>query len=687
MKRDFIYIILSLLIVNISIILNIPLLRQGLPFIFFTFIPGFLLLKILKIKTQLSQLIVFSVALSVSFLYLIGLFVNMVFPAKPLGYSFLISSNLIVLFLTFILRNEELFNFQATFDMSEIKFYIMGIILPFLVILGSYLLNKFNSNLLILFSIAYLIAYIVIVLRFKIEGLSYPFIIWILSLSLLFMVSLRTDYLISGDTVVEYNLFKVSAASFKWILGPIPYALRESYNACISITLLPTLYYFMSNLNTFYIFKLFLIFIISFIPLSIYRLNSLFLSEEKSFMNTLLFISYYQFIYAISNLRTLIATLYFVLIVLLIFDEAIPKMKKSILLLIFAVSLVFSHYSTTYVTFIFILTSFIILNILKRYQKNQAYSPKGFTITFTIFIFVMLFLWYALINFYSSSFDNFVGFLKNTLISFMDAFRFDMYHEEGQRIFGIGLKWPAEYINMAVYYITMFTILIGFLGELLKRLKGISMFEDEFFVFMTLAMAILASTIVLPYISKGYGSARVLLFCLVVLSPCFILGADKISNILSSITRYRISFDVKYVSLLIIFSFLFTNIGVVYQVFGDHHSMIFNNDGFQYETAALHKEELYGALWLNETKGTLKLVSGDRYTHERLTGFGLHLETEVSSNNFSNDTYIFLRKGVLSTGKFYIRDFDYENLDQVFKYMDKTNKIYDNGGTVILEHI
>lgn len=680
MRRDFIYIVLFLLIVNISIVLDMPFFRQILPFMFFTFIPGFLLLRILKIKTPLSQLTVFSVAMSVSFLYLTGLFVNTVFPVKPLSYPFLIVSNIIVLFLTAMLREEEIFNFQVNFDKTEIKLYIMGLILPFLVIVGSYVLNKFNNNLLIVFSIVYLLFYIIVALKAK--NLSYAFVIWILAVSLLFMVSLRTDYLISGDTPVEYNLFKVSASAFKWNAGSIPYSLRPEYNTCLSITILPTLYYYMSNLNGFYIFKVFLIFIVSFVPVAIYRLNSIFLPEKKSFLNTLLFISYYQFIYSISNLRTLIAILYFVLIVLLIFDESMPKIRRSIISLIFALSLVFSHYSTTYITFLFLIIAFIVLILLKKYQGNQVYQNRV-TAAFTIFLFVMLFLWYAMINFHTSSFDHFITFLQNTMISLTDAFRFDMYHESGQRIFGIGLKWPVEYINMLVYYITLSTISIGFLSEFVKRFKdNDSIFEDTYIVFMTISMAILAATIILPYISIGYGPERVLIFCLVTLTPCFSVGVGKIHEILRWMTRYRVNFDLNHVGILILFLFLFTNIGLIYQIFGDHHSMVFNNDGFQYETLALHKEEYYGSLWLNETKENLKFVTGDRYTSERLTCFGLHLER--SSISFSNNSYLFLRKGVLDTGRFYNGDFDYENIDDLFKDIGKIDKIYDNGGSQIL---
>jgi len=681
MRKDIIYILLLLLITDLSIILDIPILRQSLPFIFFTLIPGLLILKSLKLEMDLSRFSVLSVALSVSFLYLTGLLVNTLFPVRPLSYPFLVISNLLIVLLTLILREEKLFDFQITFKRAESKIYLAGLILPLIVIIGSYLLNKCNNNFLIIISLIYLLIYVVMIFRVKDVNLSYAFIIWILSISLVFMVSLRTDYLISGDTPVEYNLFKASASEFKWSLTPPPYSLRPSYNTCLSITILPSLYYYMTGLNGFYIFKIFLISIVSLVPVAIYELNTLFLSRQDSFLNTLLFISYYQFIYSISNMRTFIATLYFVLIILLIFDESLPRIKRSLLSLIFVVSLVFSHYSTTYAAFIFLAVAFIIISALNVYQKNQTRMTR-FTLTFILFLFVLLFLWYALINSHTSIFDQFVSFLKNTLTSLNDAFKDDMYSASGQRILGVGLKWPAEYINLLVYYIVMFTIFIGFLSELINRVKRMgSKFNDDYLILMTVSMAILASVILMPYVSKGYGPERLLIFCLVTLSTCFVLGVDKINTIINKIFNNN-NIDLNIISVVIIILFLFTNIGVIYQIFGDHHSLIFNNDGYQYETTTLHKEELYGALWLNATKNNLKFVWGDRYTSERLVCFGLHLYPE-GGDQPSNNTYIFLRKGIICTGKFYTGDFDFKNLDRDYD-LSTYNELYDNGGTRIL---
>ena len=80
-KKWLIIVIVMLLSINIAILLDIPILRQILGLLFLTILPGLLILMALKLdKIGLTEKIVLSVGLSVSFLMLFGfLITNMVF--------------------------------------------------------------------------------------------------------------------------------------------------------------------------------------------------------------------------------------------------------------------------------------------------------------------------------------------------------------------------------------------------------------------------------------------------------------------------------------------------------------------------------------------------------------------------------------------------------------------------------
>ena len=76
--RDWIILVVLLLfLTDLSIIFNIPNLRPALSFLFFTFIPGILILQILRLnKIDLLKKIVLWVGVSVSFLLIIGIILN-----------------------------------------------------------------------------------------------------------------------------------------------------------------------------------------------------------------------------------------------------------------------------------------------------------------------------------------------------------------------------------------------------------------------------------------------------------------------------------------------------------------------------------------------------------------------------------------------------------------------------------
>ena len=89
-KEYFSILISILLLTDLVILLNIPLLRQILGFLVFTTIPGLLILYILKLnKIEFLKKFVLSVGLSVTFLMFGGLLVNSFYPLilKPLSLA------------------------------------------------------------------------------------------------------------------------------------------------------------------------------------------------------------------------------------------------------------------------------------------------------------------------------------------------------------------------------------------------------------------------------------------------------------------------------------------------------------------------------------------------------------------------------------------------------------------------
>ena len=75
LPKSLLYLLALQCIVSISIVLNVPFVRQISGFLYLTFIMGFLLIRVFGLETSNTvEPLLFSVGLSVSFLMFIGLF-------------------------------------------------------------------------------------------------------------------------------------------------------------------------------------------------------------------------------------------------------------------------------------------------------------------------------------------------------------------------------------------------------------------------------------------------------------------------------------------------------------------------------------------------------------------------------------------------------------------------------------
>jgi len=104
---------------DISIILNVPVLRQVLGFTTLTLLPGFLLIQIVRVSANRLEKILYAVGLSVSFLVFVPLMMNFVYPrigiAQPISLLPLAATfSLILAILTVVGYKKGAFDFQIT---------------------------------------------------------------------------------------------------------------------------------------------------------------------------------------------------------------------------------------------------------------------------------------------------------------------------------------------------------------------------------------------------------------------------------------------------------------------------------------------------------------------------------------------------------------------------------------------
>ena len=724
-KKCFYILIIALIITDLAIFSNIPFLRQILGFLFLTLLPGLLILQILKLnKIGFTEKFVLSVGLSISFLMFFGLLINNL--SLSLGYEtplsitpLFISLNLAFILLIIIgyKTNKEAFSFTTpdfNLNTAEKAFLIIPITFPALSIFGMHVMNTADNNIILMFLLFLIPIYVAFVcfLNKKFPKRFYPVVIFLISISLLLLLSLRSNHLIGMDVHTEYYYFRTTLDNFHWSAFG-----HSTLDACLAISLLPTIYQFILNIPSEFLYKILPSLIYSVSPLVIYVISKKYVEESYAFLASCFFMFQSNFLFTEYNARANIAMFFFAFAMMALFSDKIDPLKKRVLFIVFMASCMVSHYSTTYIFFFAMAGTFIGMEMLsKKYTFKKVIS-----LTITILFFSMIFFWYSQVT--ETAFNAGVRFVEET---FSNLNRFFVEESRGgpaQSLLGKGImeKGIPHKIQFVFTWLTFALIGIGVI-TLIRRYKEMSFpelklkkpdflkdkFEVGYFVLALACSGLLATVIAVPYITVGYGLDRMYPLAITILSVFFVIGGITLSKhfffwqkktcakrkscfFKGENTSQQIQKDTQVWAYLIILLVLIPHFlsvtGVTYQMFGYQRAITLNSEGEQYNVYYVHDQESYGARWLRDN-GELK----NTMIYTDLTG-GTMLVSQAGILKY--DYYSLLVEDRKINGYIYLRYYnvvDDKILDRqneehnIAEYQDKfveKSKIYNNGGSEV----
>ncbi len=692
-RKWFITVILTLFLTDLIILLDISWLRSFVPFLYFTFMPGFLILQIFRLnKLNFLKKSILWIGLSISFLIFVGLLLNSLYPfiAQPLSLnSVLISFNIIILALALLAykRNKNDFN-KKNINLNLDKLtspVIFPLLFPFMAILGTYLMNNWENNV-VLLSMLILIPLYLIVLTFlkdKVNNVVYPLSLWMISMSLLLMNGLSSSHLMGRDIHIEFYCFQLTLDGFHWDISKF----YDTFNACLSITILPTIYQVLSNINGEYIFKLFFPLIGSTVPLIIYTISKKYLEDKYAFFASLILVSMAFFAFeSMAIVRQMISLMFFFLAIFVLFDTEITKNAKKMLFLIFIISVVVSHYSTAYMAFIFTMPILALpfLKSIFRKIRNSKESIKFTNFDVIAVYLIALGIWYSIIAFIQvNKVTNVVG----TITSLSGDAGTGTFLAESTTdsmvlaMLGIGLKSLPNVISAFVHDALFIILALGIIALIWKYNYFKEKFESGFYLGVIISIILLVLFVVTPYISLYYGAERVFFQSLVFLAPVVVIGAKVIAK---GIKKPKLDI---FILLILVISVFSCNTFLQYHFLGEPHSPFYEKVGEVRDEYYIHDQEVISAKWLNNYRiNDLKVYSDGIGGSRIMLGFSPDLP---NSTNFSvrgivfNNGYTFLGYVNVKNGIIYKSILDpspREDFNYVFK--NKT-RIYDNGGSEV----
>jgi uncharacterized membrane protein len=378
-------------------------------------LPGALLIMIFKIKRLFFwEWLFYSTGLSILFLEIGGVlinclgFVNLLNFKNPLSFnSLLISFNIftVALFiLAWIRQKGSLFHLNIQ-PVKDKVFYLIPLIFPLLAIFGAISINNGGSNLLTLSLLLSIGVFIIVLTQLKKSASNnlFAYSLFFIGLSMLFTTSLRSYFITGHDITKEYYVFNLTNSHQLWDLS----FYKDAYNACLSITVLPTVLTNLLKIEDMYIYKVIYQILFALCPVIIYYVARKFSSKVFAFLSAIYFIAFPTFFNDMPMLnRQEIAFIFFgILLYVLIVSENLSDKLKALMFVIFAFGVIISHYSTNYVLLALLSMCYIIrlayqfvhshkmFNFLRTPPKDKFTDSSIISIRVLIVIFALTFLW------------------------------------------------------------------------------------------------------------------------------------------------------------------------------------------------------------------------------------------------------------------------------------------------------
>ncbi len=463
------------------------------------------------------------------------------------------------------------------------------------------------------------------------------------SISLILANCLRSNYLVGWDIHQEFLVFKLTNLHNIWNIN----AFRDAYNACLSITILPTIIRNLTGIDQLSIYKVVFPMIISLISVVVYQIGKRLTTGRLAYAGAFAFLLQAQFFTQLPALmRQGIAFLFFGLIIDSLIREDINQKQKNYLVLIFGTGIILSHYSTNYVTLVLLLLAKIVAVLFNKFWPSRE---KSGSIQFWVLgvLFAVTFLWNVLITetagglwqtatktfsnmgsvFSLENKSDFVksvfykrtdttsivnDYWKKSLESTKNPQYFEKYRIEPVSL-SMGYPKTAKdpvplYFNIFIPWLFRLTILFGLYTLIREEVKHRN---NPTIISLGVAMfSVTGLMIVLPFVSVNYNFERLLQQMLFLLAPISAVGLAKFFELTKFI-------PVTPFVVILYASYLISTTGVLDHFVYKNGNWMFDNIGEQYYRYYSTEGEVQGINWLKEKTEPGIVLYSDKYSKLR----------------------------------------------------------------------
>ncbi|HSX32754.1 MAG TPA: DUF2206 domain-containing protein [Candidatus Saccharimonadales bacterium] len=615
-----------------------------------------------------------------------------------------------------------------------------AILLPFLAVGGAITLNNGGGNYLAMAAMGGVAAYFMtLAWKRHTTGKWNAVGLYSICLALLLGTSMRGWNITGHDIMQEYQVFQLTLQHAAWHMSYY----QDAYNACMSITILPTMFQQLTGLPPQYVFKFVYQLLFAGIAPIMYTTIKPYVSRKTALLAVFTFLAFPTFLTDITMLnRQEIALLCFALSMQAGLDKHLGRREKTVLGLIFLIGMILSHYSTSYVAVgmlvLSLLTSIVYILILNKFFKRPGPKRKFGTSIYrpivTIGALLTIFAWNTLAthtsNNIAKTLDGVVtsvphllqhvgtstaspasvvsGKTNNTTINKYVAqtvqrrvLPANQYYptqtlaqapttELQPLVTGSALRSVSpsvllrffNYVRQAYAVLIEVLIVFGVMLFMLRRLR--SKLPTQYMMLGLGGLLIVVLQVALPAGVVDYGLLRVIQQSLLVLALPIVLSCQWL------LTKLRVSINwrPRLVAVALTVFFLLLSGFVPTLTGGFRPVLALSNSGFYYEAYYTHQDEISADQWLvaNSPKGSR--VYADEFARRKLIAYSnstIFAQSVLTPAGIPVDSYVYLSYGNTTFNEvpvYYGPDLIYHDVPYKFLTTNK-NLLYSSGSVLI----
>jgi uncharacterized membrane protein len=404
-----------------------------------------------------------------------------------------------------------------------------------------------------------------------------------------------------------------------------------------------------------------------------------------------------NFLYTASNARSNIAILFFAYALMVFFNNNVSPAKSRFLFILFLASVVISHYSTAYVSFFIMFTTFVLTKIVPK-KFTEKKDRRNINLTIILLFFALIFLWFSQVT--EAPFNLSINFIESVFINLHKLFLKEV-RSTGTRAFlgeSLAQRSPPALMEFVFTWLSVLFIAIGLVTSIRRYTITNSRAEKgnidtEFLILSLVCAGLLVIVVVTPYLTIGYSLQRTYTLAITVLSTFFVIGGITLSKyiknfLLKNFTKIRACLII----LIVLIPYLLCTTGAMYSILGIPKRIILNSEGWEYDYGYVHDQEVYCVRWLKDNFPMNGRIYADYAGAERLISSGHILSpnyiwTLEKGDKRISEEYIYLTYFNVVKDKIIVYRVGYGciayNITEYSEIFKWRNKIYDSGGSAI----